>query len=242
MTLRNLALGLALAGSGIGCGGNNAGPSTTGERAAVSSSGDARPVANTGANRQPAQQTTSINIPKDARWTIYCGTFGGADHLAQAKAAREKLTQMSRMRDWYLVTADGRSTLYYGYYRSINDQKDPKESQRAQEDRKAVLALTDATGRKLFSTAFLVELDSADPASMPEWDLENVKGVYTVQVAVYKGSHERKQFALDAVRKARELGYPAYYYHGPTASSVCVGAWPAEAVVERAEVNVKNLS
>ena len=247
MKLRNCALGLVVGGM-LGCGGNNAGPATT-ERPMLSkgTTETTAVAANNGGSGQQARPT-AVNIPKDARWTIFCATFSGPDHLAQGKAAREKLAQSTGMRDWYLVTADGRSTLYYGYYRSINDPKDSKESQRAQQDRKSIATIKDGMGRSLFATALLVELDSADPASKPEWDLENAKGAYTVQVAVYKGSNERKQAALEAVKQARAMGYPAYYYHGPTASSVCIGTWPKEAVKllwlnssEREEINVKHL-
>jgi hypothetical protein len=36
--------------------------------------------------------------------------------------------------------------------------------------------------------------------------------------------------AVDAVREARARGIPAYYYHGDSMSSVCIGTWPKEAV------------
>ena len=53
---------------------------------------------------------------------------------------------------------------------------------------------------------------------------------WSVQIAAYEGSTQRKKFAVDAVRDARAEGVPAYYYHGPSISSVCVGAWPRAAV------------
>jgi hypothetical protein len=34
------------------------------------------------------------------------------------------------------------------------------------------------------------------------------------------------------VREARKQGIEAYYYHGDTVSSVCVGVWPQEAAIE----------
>jgi hypothetical protein len=50
---------------------------------------------------------------------------------------------------------------------------------------------------------------------------------------VYKDHPQRKQAAVEAVREARARGIEAYYYHGQTASSVCVGAWPREALKEQ---------
>jgi hypothetical protein len=52
-------------------------------------------------------------------------------------------------------------------------------------------------------------------------------------VAAYQGSPERKRFAVDAVRAFRSHGIPAYYYHGETISSVCIGTWPRSAVKEQ---------
>ena len=46
---------------------------------------------------------------------------------------------------------------------------------------------------------------------------------------MYKNSPERKQAAVEAVRKARAQGIEAYYLHASDASAVCIGAWPAEA-------------
>jgi hypothetical protein len=56
-----------------------------------------------------------------------------------------------------------------------------------------------------------------------------------LQIAAYKDSPQRKQAAVEAVRAAREQGIEAYYYHGETTSSVCIGAWPRAAVREQEE-------
>jgi hypothetical protein len=71
--------------------------------------------------------------------------------------------------------------------------------------------------------------------------LTRAQGVYSLQIAVFKDSPERRNFAVNAVREARAQGYEAYYYHGPTASSVCIGAWPENAVRERNDFNVKTM-
>jgi hypothetical protein len=36
------------------------------------------------------------------------------------------------------------------------------------------------------------------------------------------------------------MGVEAYYYHGPSASSVCIGAWPEAAVTQEMHGNVQN--
>jgi len=182
------------------------------------------------------------SIPKDAEWTILCATFSGPDHAFSARNARTHLINQTKMRDWYIIHGQGQTTLYYGFYRSINDPKDAKESARAQNDRKTVAALTDpASGARLFPAVILTKLDTPDPSSPPQWDLTQAQGMYSLQIAVFKDSPSRRAAAVDAVRAARAQGYEAYYYHGPTSSSVCIGAWPETAVREQNDFNVKKM-
>jgi hypothetical protein len=216
------------------CGGEQAGPETAARQQQRPLSQDRS--AQQGAARQPENnaaarsggQAAQLSIPRDARWTVFCTSYTGPTHAAAARQAREQLLRTSPLRDWYTVTSDDRTTLYHGYYRSINDMdKDRVESERAQADRRAV--------QQIFRGAFLVELDAPDPASPPEWDLANTPAdaLYSVQIGVYKGSPERRAKAVEAVREAREkYKVPAYYHHGPTGSAVCIGAWPGSAVRE----------
>jgi hypothetical protein len=83
----------------------------------------------------------------------------------------------------------------------------------------------------------VVELTAPDPEAPPQWDLANAPAgmVWSLQIAAYEGSPQRKKYAVDAVREARAQGVPAYYYHGPSISSVCVGAWPRQAVTGEME-------
>ena len=53
---------------------------------------------------------------------------------------------------------------------------------------------------------------------------------WSVQIAAYQGHPDRKKFAVEAVRDARAHGIDAYFFHGPSVSSVCVGTWPLNAV------------
>lgn len=174
--------------------------------------------------------------PPGAQWTIYCQTISGPDHVARANRYKEQLALATpELRDWYVIHQDGQSTLYYGFYRSFDDIKDP-ETQRAQRDRRTIDALSDRQGNRPFKFAFFVALDSPDPVAPPEWNLANASGAYSLQIAAYTGHPLRKQAAVDAVRDARAQGIEAYYYHGENTSSVCVGAWPENAVVRRQEV------
>jgi hypothetical protein len=169
----------------------------------------------------------------DAQWTLYCRAIAGPDHVARSSAIKEDLVKNTPLKDWYVLHEEDQSVIYYGHYQSTSDPKDPKESARAQADRKQVSELKDQQGNKIFAACLFEPIDSPDPISRSEWDLRNAKGFWSVEVGVYKDDPRRKQAAVDSVKALREAGIEAYYYHGPTASSVCIGAWPREALREQ---------
>jgi hypothetical protein len=211
-----------------GQGGPSAAPNT-------SAAGEVAPAAKT-------SSTPASSIPKDARWTIFCATVNGREHVAQSKLWCSQLQSLTGMKQFYLVHGSGESTLYYGFYREINERVDKAEASRVHADRKALSALVDPnTGGMMFRGVLVVALDDADPVAPPEWNLANARarGYYSLQVGVYKDSPQRKLYAVDAVREARKEGYEAYYFHGPTASSVCIGVWP-ESAVKKPQVKSTN--
>ena len=232
MAIRRFALGLLVAVTAASCGGETAGPQTAAQQQPTLAQNRPAPQnppgQRTGNNAPTARQNAQPSIPKDARWTVFCASFTGPAHAAEARQVRDRLMSSGGLRDWYTVSAEDRTTLYHGYYRSINEmERDRAESERAQADRRAV--------QQVFRGAFLIELDAPDPTSPPEWDLANAPAdaLYSVQIAVYKGIAERRAKAVEAVREAREkYKVPAYYHHGPTGSAICVGAWPSSAVRE----------
>jgi hypothetical protein len=164
------------------------------------------------------------SIPAGAEWTIYCTSIPGAAHVMQATQLRDQLVKSTGMRDWYVIHGDTESTLYYGFYKSVDKA--------AKATREKIDAMTDAAGEHPFRNALIVELTAPDPEAPPQWDLASAPAgmAWSVQIAAYEGSPQRKKYAVDAVREARAQGVPAYYYHGPSVSSVCVGAWPRQAV------------
>jgi hypothetical protein len=82
-----------------------------------------------------------------------------------------------------------------------------------------------------------MRIDGPDPSAPPEWNLANAPAdmFWSLQIAAYKDFAGRKQAAVDKVNELRKQGVPAYYYHGETISSVCVGLWPITAVKNQAE-------
>jgi hypothetical protein len=137
-----------------------------------------------------------------------------------------------------VVHQDDQSLVFFGYYRSIDDPKDA-DTRRAIADRTMIRNLKDTIGDFPFEQAMLMPLDAPDPNAPPQWNLLNAKGAWTLEIAAYKGPG-RKAAAVDSVRQARAQGIEAYYYHGPTASSVCIGAWPQEAVIQHLNNQLQN--
>jgi hypothetical protein len=183
------------------------------------------------AESRPAQ-SEAPKPPAGAQFTIYCATVPGAGHIQQSTQFRDQLVRSTGMRDWYVVHKQDESTLYYGYYRSIERDEDPKEAARARRDREKIDAMVDASGGRPFKNALVVQLAAPDPDAPPQWDLRNAPpgDYWSLQIAAYEGHPDRKKYAVDAVKGFRASNIPAYYYHGPTVSSVCLGTWPKHAV------------
>lgn len=172
---------------------------------------------------QPATPAAPA-IPPGAEWTIYCATLPGVGHIQQSSHLRDRLVQTTGMRDWYVVHGENDSTLYYGFFKTIDKN--------AKATREKIDAMTDASGSRPFRNALIVDIAPPDPDAPPQWNLANAPPgmAWSLQIAAYEGSPERKNYAVQAVRDARAQGVPAFFYHGPTVSSVCIGMWPREAV------------
>jgi hypothetical protein len=92
--------------------------------------------------------------------------------------------------------------------------------------------MQDSDGNRVFSASLPVPIDSPDPQANPAWDIARTNGYWSIEIGTFANTPDRKQRAVNAVRDARADGVEAYYYHGPTASSVCIGCWPQEAAIE----------
>lgn len=171
--------------------------------------------------------------PADAQWTIFCDKVEGPTHVAEAQLRKTQLIQLSGMTDWYVIHTDTDSSIYYGYYRSLDNAA---EKRRAETDRQRIAKLTDRLGNPLVRGDILQPVAAPDPQGPPEWNLLNTPrdAYWTIEIATFAAVPKRKEVAVEMVRELRAKGETqAYYYHGPTASSVCIGAWKREAVAEQ---------
>jgi hypothetical protein len=194
----------------------------------------AAPAARTNAAApSAAAQQPQVNYPKDARWTLYCTSMQGPDRFARAAQLKDYLTTHTKFKDWYLVHNERESTLFYGFY-PVVEKRDPA-SAKAHRDREAILAWKNPEGQQPFVACFFTPITPPDPVAPLEWELSHAppRSFWSVQVAAFMDNPLRKQAAVDAVKELRAKGIEAYYYHGNTISSVCIGAWPATAVKEQ---------
>ena len=225
----------ALAATGVASCGENAPPSTQTEaKLLVTSNSGAQTNA---AAQSPAGKRVAADLPpvppKGAQWTLLCDTVDGPAHVEEAGILKARLIQTSGMADWYVLHSEKESTIYYGYYRSLDN---PAEKQRADTDRLKISMLHDRLNNRMVRGGVLVAITPPDPVAPPEWNLLNARkdAYWTIEIATFAGDLKRKEAAVQAVRELREKGETeAYYYHGPTASSVCIGAWPRSAVMEQ---------
>jgi hypothetical protein len=172
-------------------------------------------------------------IPDGAVYTLYCTSITSVTHVPDSERLKQQLIVKTGSRNWYVIHSADQSVLYYGFYKTFDDKSQPEEKARAQANRQAVRRLQSDNGDMPFAECGFVPLMTPDPPAPPEWDLRNAAGYWALQIAAYEGSPLRKKYAVDAVREARASGVPAYYYHGPTISSVLIGTWAREAVKDQ---------
>jgi hypothetical protein len=173
--------------------------------------------------------------PANAQWTLYCQSISGPGHVERANDVKQQLIRSTGMKSWYVIHTGEASNLYYGFYRTIDSSErsdSRKDGQQAQKDRQRIDAMKDSAGERPFARCMFVELAAPDPQAPTDWNLLNTPDnmYWSVQIAAYQHHPDRKKYAVDAVRDARARGVPAYFYHGPSVSSVCVGTWPMSAV------------
>jgi len=181
----------------------------------------------------PTDDSSMPIPPRGALYTLHCATFSGPTHIGDAKRSKEILIRSTGSKDWYIVHSAEESDLYFGYYKTFDDQSQLAEYTRAQTDRARVSSLVNQDGDPLFPQVAFESINMPDPPAPKEWDLANNPGYWTLQIAKYSGSPERKQAAVDSVREFRAHGIEAYFRHGDTTSEVYIGSWPRQAVREQ---------
>ena len=160
------------------------------------------PVTNAKASPQPVKNDDTPAAPKDTQWTILCDSVEGPGHVENARDLKSMLARQSGMRSWYIVHTDHDSTIYYGYYRSLDNAAEKK---RAEQDRQRIAMLTDKLSNPLVRGNVLVSYNAPDPEAPPEWNLVNTPktAYWSIEIATFAGNPRRKEAAVDMVRQLR---------------------------------------
>jgi hypothetical protein len=194
-----------------------------------------------------APKEPAVIAPKDAKWTIFCTVIGGAGHTQRAAQFKSDLAAATNSDKWYVVHEDDKSSIYYGFYHTI--ERGTREGETAQADKQRIAALKNAAGELPLQLCSFLPIDHAAPAAPAEWDLgsytRNPQHFWSVQIAAYTADasdsegHDRKWAAVESVKALRAAGVPAYFSHGDSVSTVCVGMWPETAVKKQTGGNEK---
>jgi hypothetical protein len=179
--------------------------------------------------------------PVDAHWTLFVASFDGPTHVQDAKAAKEQLRIATNSNKFYVVHEDARSLVYYGFYKDID--RTSKDGKTAQGDKEYLMGLKTSSGESPLAGIHFEAINSPTPDGPAQWDLSkmtrNADHYWSLQIAAYTEDGraekpgdvaDRKSAAVESVKALRAHGVEAYFYHGETVSSVCVGVWPENAV------------
>lgn len=184
-------------------------------------------------------------------WAIRCRTLQGANRFRLARNYADALKNVEGLKaELIQVFHDtDESVVYYGRYRRVYDAKNKKEAFRPDHlrdidlIRRLSMTVQDSlAGSRVvwpFRNATMDTLPTG-LGSHPEWHLSNAPGHYSLQVAVFyntEGMRRRKYAAEEYCSLLRKQGQQAYYHHGTVNSSVCIGAFPKEAIQTFQEVD-----
>lgn len=178
-------------------------------------------------------------------WAIRCITRVGPEQYTEAKQFAESLRRVNGLNPRLVKTytdSDG-AHVYYGSYRRVYDEIRQREDFKPDPNEPMALIrrLSYDGGRTFpFSGAILEEIPTEN-VGPKDWDLANVDGFWTLQIAVFYNTAamtRRRQAAVEYCRALRARGYEAYYYHSMSKSVVTLGAYPEWAVTFREETPV----
>ncbi len=170
-------------------------------------------------------------------WAIKCISVDGPDQHTIANYYAESLRHVEAL-DADLVRVifdEDFGNVYYGSYTlqhsPFSDQ--PTYHPDPAEDLELIKSLSADQVTRPFGAAHLMPVP-ADAVGNPAWDASRAEGYWSLQVGVFYNTEtmqRRRQAAVDYCRLLRAKGEDAYYYHGPSMSSVLIGTFPRKAMM-----------
>lgn len=184
-------------------------------------------------------------------WAIRCLSLQAADRMRRIETYAESLRKAPGLNAKLVLVVHGdeESAVYYGRYQRVfnsatnNPEYKPDPAKTLQLIRS--LSVSNSTlpagdpSNWPFRFASVAQLPTGE-ALHPEWNLENASGYWSLHVAVFYNvdqMRERKRAALEYCKLLRDQGAEAYFHHGEDKSSVCVGVFGKDAVVEVQETD-----
>lgn len=186
------------------------------------------PLAPTHAQSHKKDSSSNSSTSTPEGWTIVLATYAGPDHAGLAASAAEQIRTLTPLKDVQTQNRGKGSVVVLGSYPSPADPQAQKDL--------LVVRNTLLEERPLFLAAFLAPPrtpSEADPGSAAPFPLSTARAEfspyarYTLQIAIYESPNldEARKAAEKAALQLRRDGEPAFYYHGPTASLVTLGAF-----------------
>jgi hypothetical protein len=135
------------------------------------------------------------------------------------------------LEDVFIIKGHEYAAVCVGHFGSWKDPEADRTLQR-------VRRIRDAQGQYPFAGVMLMPV----PEPLPEnpWPVEEAGGQYTLIVASWQNPG-RMARAQDYARRLREAGYEAYVYHGPSKSTVSIGAFGPEIFDDPSKVGRPNV-
>ncbi|MFQ5806258.1 MAG: hypothetical protein ACE5I3_07405 [Phycisphaerae bacterium] len=197
-----------------------------------------------GCDVQGGKMALRPSLDDEDVWAIRCLTLSGPNRFRVANSYADALKKVGGLKPELvrIFHEAGESVVYYGRYRRLYNAKNGTEAFRPGhlDDldliRRLSLNVPDpAVGTRTVWPFRLATMDTLPTGrgAHPEWLLSNAPGYYSLQVAVFyntEGMRQRKYAAEEYCKLLREQGEEAYYHHGRVNSSVCIGAFPEEAI------------
>jgi hypothetical protein len=181
----------------------------------------------------------SLSPADEEVWAIRCITLTTPDRFQRGNVYAEALKKVAGLKpELVQVLSDEDGTaVFYGRYR--REYGPAGGGERFHPDHLRDLELVRSlrfAGAEVWP--FLLASMDVLPtyrSQHPEWNLAEVDGYWSLHVAVFYNTEtmrSRRSAAEEYCALLRQQGEEAYYHHGMAHSSVYVGAYPKDAVVE----------
>ncbi len=180
-----------------------------------------------GGGREGRGERSAGVVNSDPGWSLVLEYYSGAGHLERATARATGLANVFSRSDFAVREKSEASVVVLGSYSGPQDSRFKEDLAWARS--------VEIDGRRPWQAAYLSpppakgfgEADEANLAFAREMYGQSAE--FTLQIAVYESprADEARRAAEAAARQLREDGEEAFYYHGPSWSSVTLGLFGA---------------